>query len=94
MWGAVMRTRLSWTGIAFGLIHLALAIWGSVRHDEGSWGYSFFVIPDLPVVLIIAMLNRVFILETAWPLLIVLGTLWWYVLGAGLEFALAKRKRS
>lgn len=89
-----VRKGLNRTGFALGLIHLALAIWGSTRHDEGSWGYILFVVPDLPVVLVITLLNRLFSFETAWPLLIVLGTLWWYLVGTVLERAFVGRNNN
>lgn len=76
-----MKPRLSRLGAAFGLIHFFLVILVASLGYEGSWGYVFFVLPDLPVILIVVALNRLLDLDTAWPLLITLGTAWWYFIG-------------
>lgn len=85
-----MRPGLSGLGVALSLIHLGLVILVANRDYEGSWGYVFFVLPDLPVVLIIVVLDRLLGLDTAWPLLATLGTVWWYFIGRMLGRMLRK----
>ena len=85
-------TIFSALGLFLFSMHFTISLWASNQHYEGSWGYYYFVLPDFPVVLIIAAANTVFELESAWPLLIILGSIWWYFLGWLIARALTNRE--
>lgn len=86
-----LKKRISPIGALLALIHFALSVLASTQQYEGSWGYVLFAIPDFPVMLVIAGITRVLSLDSAWPLVIILGSIWWYFLGWFFEWAL-KRK--
>ena len=77
---------LSGTGLALAGLHLALVIIVFGQLYEGSWGYIFFVLPDLPVMLPLILLHPSGWLSSngAWIILGLLGSLWWYLAGAWL----------
>jgi hypothetical protein len=52
--------RISALGIFLAAVHLALALWVYSQHYEGSWGYIFFALPDLPVVLLVGIISHFF----------------------------------
>ena len=87
-----LKSMVSPIGALLALIHFALAVLASTQQYEGSWGYVFFAIPDLPIMLLIGGINHLLNLNSAWPLVIIFGSLWWYFLGWLFEWAL-KRKR-
>lgn len=80
-------------GALFALTHLAIATWASSRPSDGSWGYLPFVLPDLPVMLVLAFANKFLSLELGWPYIIVLGSAWWYSVGLWVTSVYRKRRR-
>lgn len=79
-------------GAIFAVTHLIFTIVASLQHSEGSWDYVPFVLPDFPVMIILALANRFFALELGWPYVAVLGTVWWYFVGVWVERIYRNRK--
>lgn len=73
-------------------IHFLCAVLMYAQHYEGSWGYVPFVFLDLPVEVILLMLNRLFGLTTGWLPTIVFGTMWWYLVGVWLSRVFGQHK--
>ena len=68
-------------GVGWALAHLLLTLMVFVQHDEGSWAFYFFVIPDFPIMLLLALVNGALSFKSTWLFLIIFGTIWWYLLG-------------
>ncbi len=75
--------KYSSTGLFFGFVHLAFAIWIYAGQPyDGLWGYVFLAIPDLPVAVVVFIIQSVISFDNAWPLFFIFGTIWWYFVGA------------
>jgi len=75
-------------------IHAMLVLLVYGQHYEGSWGYVLFSIPDLPAMLIVALVNKVIPLSfsASWLLIGALGSLWWYLIGTWLNWVFRGRR--
>ena len=67
--------------LIFCVAHLLAAVSLFLSNSDSSWGYYYLSLPDAPVVLLLTAFSRVLSYETNWIFLIVLGTMWWYLLG-------------
>lgn len=82
-------------GLLLAIVHFASVAVVFGLHHEGSWGYVLFVIPDFPVMLVLALLN-IFVpmsLVTSWLFVGVIGSIWWYLIGVWLQRLFLKRTK-
>jgi hypothetical protein len=70
-------------GATLAAAHLLCVILVYAQHYEGSWGYVLFALPDLPVMLVLGLINKLVVVAptVSWILIGVFGTIWWYMLG-------------
>lgn len=73
-------------GLVLGAIHAALVLLVFGQYYEGNWGYVLFAIPDFPVILLLALINKValFSFNASWLFIGTFGSIWWYLIGTWL----------
>ena len=74
-------------GYILGITHLVIALWAYSQPHDGSWGYFPVAIVDFPLTLILGYtgIAGFFGPDFSWLLFIVLGTLWWYLVGLWIQ---------
>ena len=87
---------ISSLGVIFAGMHLLCAVLVYAQQYEGSWGYVLFAFPDLPVMLVLILFNKLMLIGSVinWVAIGVFGTIWWYLLGVWLSRVFVKRREN
>ena len=75
------HAKLNIYAVALAIMHLMAALFVYNQHYEGSWGYIFFSIPDLPIIIILRLFSEYLSNFQNWIIISIFGTLWWYWIG-------------
>lgn len=80
----IPSNRKDWFGtpaIALAVGHLFIASMVYSQQYEGSWGFIFLAIPDLPVFLGALLFEQLLSYQGMWYVVIGFGSAWWFLIG-------------
>ena len=88
-----LRHHISIAGIILAIIHLAFAAFNYMQQYEEGWEYFPIAVVDFPVTLLMRVISNFYAdFSSWWFAYFVLGSIWWYTVGALIASLIAKRR--